>query len=118
MSGAQGEGLMKKIFRKQTGEEITNVNPIDGNVSDKPKKCRCYELPVADLHSKILERPPGSKFFQFRVVFGKFWRNRMLAAPTSGKSWTCHWFVWLSRGNGKKKNIIIYDNRSIPFHNG
>ena len=52
-------------------------------------------LAVADLHSKILDAPPprGSKFFQFHAVFGKFWRNRMLAppprgvgAPSSGKS--------------------------------
>ena len=26
--------------------------------------------------------PPGSKFFQFHAVFGKFWQNRMLAPPT------------------------------------
>ena len=41
-------------------------------------------LSVADLHSKILDAPPpprGSKFFQFHAVFGKFWRNRMLAPP-------------------------------------
>ena len=25
--------------------------------------------------------PRGSKFFQFHAVFGKFWRNRMLAPP-------------------------------------
>ena len=24
---------------------------------------------------------PGSKFFQFHAVFGKFWQNRMLAPP-------------------------------------
>ena len=25
--------------------------------------------------------PPGSKFFQFHAVFGKFWQNHMLAPP-------------------------------------
>ena len=25
--------------------------------------------------------PPGSKFFQFHAIFGKFWQNRMLAPP-------------------------------------
>ena len=36
--------------------------------------------------------PPGSNFFQYHAVFGKFWINRMLAppwgvgAPSSGKS--------------------------------
>ena len=40
--------------------------------------------------------PPGSKFFQFHAVFGKFWQNRMLAPPggvgppSSGKSWIRH----------------------------
>ena len=38
-------------------------------------------LSVADLHSKILDVPPGSKFFQFHAVFGKFWENRMLPPP-------------------------------------
>ena len=57
-------------------------------------------LPVADLHSKILNtRPPwGSKFFQFHAVFGKIGQNRMLVrplprrvgAPSSGKSWISH----------------------------
>ena len=28
--------------------------------------------------------PPGSKFFQFHAVFGKFWQNRMLA-PSPGE---------------------------------
>ena len=50
---------------------------------------------VADLHSKILDAPPGSKFFQFPAVFGKIWQNRMLAppgvgAPASGKSGIRH----------------------------
>ena len=36
-------------------------------------------LSVADLHSKILDTPSGSKFFQFHAIFGKFWQNRMLA---------------------------------------
>ena len=42
-----------------------------------------FHTSVADLHSKILDaRPPrGSKFFQFHAVFGKFWRNCMLAPP-------------------------------------
>ena len=45
------------------------------------------EYSVADLHSKILDARPapwGSKFFQFHAVFGKFWRNRMLAPPPRG----------------------------------
>ena len=35
---------------------------------------------------KFWTRPPprGSKFFQFHAVFGKFWRNRMLAPPPGG----------------------------------
>ena len=38
---------------------------------------------------KFWTRPPpppwGSKFFQFHAVFGKFWRNRMLAPPPPGE---------------------------------
>ena len=37
---------------------------------------------VADLRGARMTRPPGSKFFQFHAVFGKFWQNCMLA-PTS-----------------------------------
>ena len=36
---------------------------------------------VADLREGHEGRPPGSKFFQFRAVFGKIWQNRMLAPP-------------------------------------
>ena len=36
---------------------------------------------MADLHSKILDAPPESKFFQFHAVFGKIWQNHMLAPP-------------------------------------
>ena len=32
-------------------------------------------------------RAPGSKFFQFHAVFGKFWQNRMLAAS---EGWRPH----------------------------
>ena len=54
------------------------------------------------------DAPPRSKFFQFHAVFGQIWQNRMLApptrgvgAPSSGKSWICHWcmmkwwYIWL-----------------------
>ena len=40
--------------------------------------------------------PQGVQIFQFHAVFGKFWQNRMLAAPwgvgapSSGKSWIHH----------------------------
>ena len=43
-------------------------------------------------------RAPGPKFFQFHAVFWKFWQNRVFTpprgvdAPSSGKSWICHWF--------------------------
>ena len=41
-------------------------------------------ISVADLHSKFLDAClPGSKFFQFHAVFGKFWQNHMLAPPGS-----------------------------------
>ena len=36
---------------------------------------------VADLRSKILDVPSGSKFFQFHAVFGTIWQNRMLTLP-------------------------------------
>ena len=39
---------------------------------------------VADLHSKISDVPPRSKFFQFHAVFGKIWQNRMLAPLPQG----------------------------------
>ena len=41
--------------------------------------------------------PRRSKLFQFHAVFGKFWKNRMLAPPgelappSSRKSWIRHW---------------------------
>ena len=34
--------------------------------------------------SKGAHVPLGSKFFEFHVVFGKIWRNRMLAPPPRG----------------------------------
>ena len=40
--------------------------------------------PVADLRGRegrAPAPPPGSKFFQFQAVFGKNWRNCMLAPP-------------------------------------
>ena len=36
---------------------------------------------VADLHSKIMDAPPGSKCFQCHAVFGKIRQNLMLAPP-------------------------------------
>ena len=39
---------------------------------------------------KFWTRPPpplGSKFFQFHAVFGKIWKNRMLAPPPPLESW-------------------------------
>ena len=59
--------------------------------SPQPQVCVTFVLitvfAAADLHSKILDSrpPPGSKFFQFHAVFGKFWQNRMLAPPL--ESW-------------------------------
>ena len=47
-------------------------------------------LAVADLHSKILDAPPRSKFFQFHAVLGTFWQNRMLAPPLPPESWRPH----------------------------
>ena len=41
----------------------------------------CLEYSVVDLHSEILLAPPGSKFFQFIAVFGKFWQNHMSHPP-------------------------------------
>ena len=38
---------------------------------------------MADLHIKILDAPPGAKFFQFHVVLGNIWQNRMLGDPGS-----------------------------------
>ena len=65
----------------------------------KPSPCESIKLggggSVADLRGGARDaRPPpgGPKFFQFHVVFGKIWQNRMLTPPpSSGKSWIRHW---------------------------
>ena len=36
---------------------------------------------MVDLRGRVSLAPPGSKFFQFHAVFGKFWQNRMLSPP-------------------------------------
>ena len=62
----------------------------------------CIVIPVADMHSKILDAPaPRSKFFHFHAIFGKIWQNRMsyvapstppprVGASSSGKFWIRH----------------------------
>ena len=70
--------------------------PIDAMLKcSKNVFARLYYISVAHLRGEGIARdahPPGSKFFQFHAVFGKFWQNCMLAspwgigAPSSGKS--------------------------------
>ena len=31
-------------------------------------------------------------------------------------AFTCYKLLWLSRGNGKKKSMIIYKSKSVPFN--
>ena len=66
------------------GASIITARPLKGTWSTSYSPCMSSS--VADLHSKILDAPPprGSKFFQFHAVFGKFWRNCMLAPPPWG----------------------------------
>ena len=66
-------------------------------------------MPVADLHSKILD-PPGSKFFQFHAVFGKNWQNRMLAPPGE--------FAHPPRGNPGSATVCSTDDLPIRCSNG
>ena len=39
------------------------------------------QLLVCSQYTQYQWRTPGSKFFKFPTVFGKFWQNRMLATP-------------------------------------
>ena len=67
----------------------TKICQIDLDFTEsRNAKSANKRLSVADLHSKILDAPPpgGSKFSQFHAVFGKIWRNRMLARPPP-ESW-------------------------------
>ena len=69
------------------------------NLSDSSSE----EFSVADLHSKILDAPPpGSKFFQFHAVFGKFWQNRMLAPPLES------WYPLLGENTGSATGFVPF----------
>ena len=63
--------------------------------------------------------PRGSKFFKFHAVFGEIWQNRMLAspcrvgAPTSGKSWICHW-----NGCDQVQGILSWDWNALSETSG
>ena len=79
-------------------------------------------IPVADLHSKILDAsPPGPNFFQFHAVFGKMWQNRMLAsprrvgAPTSRKSWIHHWIPPIPIHSATPAKLLTCMNKSFLF---
>ena len=73
------------VQRKSTGPPTSH--PYSPSPSPTMDLLQCSVLlqsdwlRVADLRGVQGTRTPGSKFFQFHAVFGKFWQNHMLALP-------------------------------------
>ena len=95
-------------------EDGTRVVLGFGNVS-------IWTLSVTDLRGRRKGRAPsGPKFLHFHAVFGKNWPNNRLAppfglsAPSSGKSWICHWLCLFFTAQ-KKFLEALYHWKQLQF---
>ena len=98
-SSCKWSSVFGQIFLHEISIFIKGNNQLLLTLYPTLKQLRLVSFTVADLRGGAGDaRPPGSKFFRFHAVFGKFWQNRMLVpprgvgAPSSGKSWIRHWF--------------------------